>query len=276
MGPQVLQPQPESESTAQSSASPSREISCTVMTLTKSITLSPPRKRATPAGGQHVVWARIRNLRPPAPNSRRRKIEPALTMPGSFSRVVVRCSGAIRFVQSIAWSRRMQPAGPRHAFAATAGRSDFLAPAPPPTAKPNAASFRDCVISSTKASGSCSACATRSAAMNDGSPSSQRIRPFRRARQQIDGAIESHHFLGGGHEQISRPDDLVHPRNALCAVGQRRNRLRAADAVELASRPASPPPPALPAPGGAKPRECPSLLRPAPESPSSARLRAAG
>ena len=58
--------------------------------------------------------------------------------------------------------------------------------------------------------------------------------PLRRTRQKIDGAIKGHNFLRRGHKQISRPHDLVYPRNAFRAVGQRRNRLRSADAVELA------------------------------------------
>ena len=54
-----------------------------------------------------------------------------------------------------------------------------------------------------------------------------------RTRQEINGAIKRDEFLGRGHKQISRPDNLVYARNTFRPVRQGRNRLRAADAVEL-------------------------------------------
>ena len=56
---------------------------------------------------------------------------------------------------------------------------------------------------------------------------------LRRTCQEINGAIKRDNLLGSGHKQISRPDNFVYPRNAFRSVGQRGNRLRAADAVEL-------------------------------------------
>ena len=52
--------------------------------------------------------------------------------------------------------------------------------------------------------------------------------------QKIDSTIESNQLLGGGHVVVPGADDLVHSRNRFRAVRQGRNRLRPADAIELA------------------------------------------
>ena len=124
------------------------------------------------------------------------------------------------------------------------------------------------------ASGSCSACATRSAAIN----------AARRARSEPpppSGPPENQcrnrkaTISSPPSQTGSRPHDLVYPRNAFRAIRQRGDRLRSANAVEFTHAEKMPRPPASPAPGGAKPRGFPSRRRPARESPSSARLRAA-
>ena len=56
---------------------------------------------------------------------------------------------------------------------------------------------------------------------------------LRRSREHVDGAVEGDQSLGRGHVEIAGADDLVHPLDALCAIGQRGNRLGTADAVEV-------------------------------------------
>ena len=58
-----------------------------------------------------------------------------------------------------------------------------------------------------------------------------------RAGDAVDGDLAEDVLLGQGDEQVARPDDHVHRRHALDAVGQRRHRLGAADAVDLGRRP---------------------------------------
>ena len=194
-------------------------------------------------------------------------------MPGSFSRVVVRCSGAIRFVQSIACvARRGQQHGSMLSQRLLGDRISAGQRSHRPRNRARQFSrLRDqqhqrvrIMLGLRNQVG----CNKRRLAVVTKNQS------FGRARQKIDGAIESHNFLGRGHKQISRPDDLVHARNCFCAVSQRRNRLRAADRGRTRALPTAPPPPEWPARGAAKPREYPSPRQPAPESPSSARLRA--
>src|SRR5690349_12148801 len=48
-----------------------------------------------------------------------------------------------------------------------------------------------------------------------------------RACGQVDCTIIADDLLGGSDELVSRPEDLIHSRYALRAVGERRNRLRA-------------------------------------------------
>ena len=56
---------------------------------------------------------------------------------------------------------------------------------------------------------------------------------FRRAGDHVDADRAEDDALGGGDIGIARPDDLGDGRDALRAIGQRRDRLRAADAVDF-------------------------------------------
>ncbi len=49
----------------------------------------------------------------------------------------------------------------------------------------------------------------------------------------VDAYLAEHRPLGGGHVDVARPHDLVDPRHALGAVGQRRHRLGAADGEDM-------------------------------------------
>ena len=98
---------------------------------------------------------------------------------------------------------------------------------------------------------------------------------LRRPRQHVDAAIKRHQLFRRRHIQVSRPNNLVHARQALRAVGKRRNRLRSADPGRTRQRPASMRLPASPAPAAATPPQSSSRPPPAPESPSSAASRAA-
>ena len=95
-----------------------------------------------------------------------------------------------------------------------------------------------------------------------------------RACQKIDGAIKRHNFLGRGHKQIARPDNFVYARNAFRPVRQGRNRLGAADAIELTDSQQRRRRQRCLARDEARPLESPSLPRLALESLSSAKLRA--
>ena len=55
-----------------------------------------------------------------------------------------------------------------------------------------------------------------------------------RPGDRIDVHLAEDVLLGQGHEQVARPDDLVHPRNALDAVGQGGHGLGAAQPIDLA------------------------------------------
>ncbi len=53
---------------------------------------------------------------------------------------------------------------------------------------------------------------------------------FRRACRKIDGAIAADELLCGGDKAIAGPEDFIHTGDVFCAVGERSDRLRAADA----------------------------------------------
>ena len=53
---------------------------------------------------------------------------------------------------------------------------------------------------------------------------------FRRPGDGIDADLAEHFALGGGDLGIAGAHDLVHRRDAFGAIGQRRHRLRPADA----------------------------------------------
>ena len=78
------------------------------------------------------------------------------------------------------------------------------------------------------ASGSCSACAIRSAAMNRGIAAQRRRRPLLSGREHVDRAIGADDLLRGGDEAIARAEDFIHARNRARAIGERGDGLRAA------------------------------------------------
>ena len=82
---------------------------------------------------------------------------------------------------------------------------------------------------------SCSAWASRSAAIQAGSLS--RVgdhHHLRRAGHHVDADLAEHLPLGGGDIGIAGPDDLGDGSDALSAVSERGDRLRAAHAIDLA------------------------------------------
>ena len=103
--------------------------------------------------------------------------------------------------------------------------------AAPPTRSSSARS-RD--TAATRASGSCSACATISPA------TSSRVRAlvgddehFRRTREAVDAADAEHLALRFGDVDVAGPDDLVDGRDRRRPVRERGDRLRAAGGVQL-------------------------------------------
>jgi hypothetical protein len=81
---------------------------------------------------------------------------------------------------------------------------------------------------------SCSAWASRSAAIQSGSLSSVGDdQHFRRAGDHVDADRAEDLALGGRDIGVARPDDLGHRPDRLGAVGERRDGLRAADAVDF-------------------------------------------
>ena len=84
------------------------------------------------------------------------------------------------------------------------------------------------------AAASCSAWASRSAAIQSGSLS--RVgddQHFRRAGDHVDADRAEHLALGGRDIGVAGPDDLGDRPDRLGAIGERGDRLRAADAVDL-------------------------------------------
>ena len=80
------------------------------------------------------------------------------------------------------------------------------------------------------ASGACSACARRSAAIQRALPRSARTIGFRRAGGQVDGAVGGDELLGGGDVFVAGAEDFFDARDGFCAVGERGDGLRTADA----------------------------------------------
>ena len=56
---------------------------------------------------------------------------------------------------------------------------------------------------------------------------------FGRPGDHVDADLAEHHALGRRHIGVAGADDLGDRRDGLRAIGQRRNRLRAADAIDL-------------------------------------------
>ena len=87
----------------------------------------------------------------------------------------------------------------------------------------------DCALSS------CSACASRSAAIQEALPLSSAIdQHFGGTGDHVDADLAEHQPLGGGDIGIAGPDDLGDRRNRCGAIGERGHRLRAADAIDFA------------------------------------------
>ena len=55
---------------------------------------------------------------------------------------------------------------------------------------------------------------------------------FRRSRDHVDADLSENPPLGGGDESVAGAGDLVHRRDRSGAIGEGRNRLRAADAID--------------------------------------------
>ena len=90
----------------------------------------------------------------------------------------------------------------------------------------------DCALSS------CSAWLSRSSAIQSGSLS--RVgddEDLGRPGDHVDADAPEDPALGGGDKGVAGAGDLVDRRDGFGAVGQRRNRLRAADAVDRSSTP---------------------------------------
>ena len=86
----------------------------------------------------------------------------------------------------------------------------------------------DCALAS------CSACASRSAAIQSGLPVAVgEDQHLGRAGDHVDADRAEHQPLGGRDIGVAGPDDLGDRLDRLGAVGERRHRLRAADAVDL-------------------------------------------
>ena len=104
-------------------------------------------------------------------------------------------------------------------------------PAPPPR---RGSSSGASVISSARAIGSCSAWASRSAAIQAGSAAPVGDHhDLAGARHHVDADVAEHARLGERDVDVAGPDDLVHAADGGGAVGQRRDRLGAADAPAL-------------------------------------------
>ena len=169
------------------------------------------------------------------------KMAPALRMrsknASASSSASSTCSAAMRSTSGTAASKladdddraEIAPAGTRRlgrAAAISSWRSTAAS-----TASPNLASS---VIRIDCAAASCSACASRSAAIQSGSlPRVGDDQHFRRAGDHVDADGAEHLALGGGDIGIARPDDLGDRPDRLGAVGKRGDRLRAADPVDL-------------------------------------------
>ena len=106
--------------------------------------------------------------------------------------------------------------------------------APRPPRRPRRRRPASSVIRIACAAASCSAWASRSAAIQAGSLSaSATTTHLRRPGDHVDADLAEHLPLGGGDVGVARPDDLVDRGDALGAVGKRRDRLGAADAIDL-------------------------------------------
>ena len=80
-----------------------------------------------------------------------------------------------------------------------------------------------------RASGSCSACAMRSAASQAARPRSERIRILARPGLHVDPDVRRHELLGRGHVPVARSDNAVDARDRLGPERQRRDGLRTAE-----------------------------------------------
>ena len=80
-----------------------------------------------------------------------------------------------------------------------------------------------------RASGSCSACAIRSAAIQRRVAASATMHNLARAGVEVDAAVGGDQRLGRRDVAVAGPDDLVHARHRVGAVGERGDRVRAAE-----------------------------------------------
>ena len=147
------------------------------------------------------------------------------------------CSAAMRSTSGTAASKlvddddRAEIAPARRAPSRRAAAASSCRSTAASTASPKAASS---VIRIDCAAASCSACASRSAAIQSGIVAGVGDdQHFRRAGDHVDADRAEHLPLGGRDIGIARPDDLGDRPDRLGAVGKRGDRLRAADPVDL-------------------------------------------
>ena len=150
--------------------------------------------------------------------------------------MISRCSAAIAFasgdrlVEVLDQNDRAEivPRGPRDVRARQRASCDCTARSTSSASAALSVIRIDCALTS------CSACASRSAAIQPALPVSiGDHQHFRGAGDHVDADLAEHQPLGGGDIGIAGADDLGHRRDGRGAIGQRRHRLRAADAVDF-------------------------------------------
>ena len=225
------------------------------------------RQHVVRAGG--VVAGGLRR-----PGRRRRSCRPSSSRAAVAASSTTRCSGARRLASAIdSRSLRVRTIAPRRRSASRAG----------PSAGACASTWRCTAVASrlleviriARASTSCSACASRSAAIQAGLPARRDDHDLARAGVEVDAAVPRDQRLGRRDVGVAGADDLVHARHAGRAVGHRRDGVRAAEAEQPRRRRLRAPRPSPWRPAAGSTRSLPRRRRRAPESPSSAATRAA-
>ena len=151
----------------------------------------------------------------PAPSTaRRRRRRPRAPARAIASVSTTRCSGAASLASAIASRERARDddaavTRQRRARRTVGGHQPRRR-----RARPAAASRRLGVMSTARASGSCSACAIRSAAIQSRRPARRDDQDLGRAGVEVDRAVAADERLGRRHPAVARADDLVHARHA--------------------------------------------------------------
>ena len=199
-------------------------------TRTKSAALRPPRAARRAARRQHVVRAGRVVAATPARCSRRRRPSPrASAAARSPSVSQTTCSGAMRWLSAIASSERARdddaavaPRWPR-----APGRSAGICRATSRATAPR--QRRDGVNRIARASGSCSACASRSAAIHAGRPVVETIDDLARPGEEVDRAVARRPAPWPRRRTRCRARRSCRRADGRGAVGERRDRVRAAE-----------------------------------------------